>query len=330
MSNNHKALSVDLAHREKHPNADKLEIIRIWGTVPYIANIAEWKDKTVGIFIQPDNLVDTSREEFKGFIKPGKTPGWTKVKTEKIRGYPSMGILIPCPEGTPLDQDFTEQLGVKPYEPDVHETTTRGFCVKAPSGDYPKYDVENYYKYINYFETGEPIVITEKLHGSNCKFLVKDEVLYVGGRTMWHQEDKKLLFWKAFRENPLWEELAKQFNGYCFYGEAVGEQKNFKYGLDQGVMQFKLFDILQPDNTWMGWGMLKTIFNNIPGLTVPVLYEGPFDIETCLTMMSGPSLVAGASHQREGCCIRPQKEQWIEHLGRKHLKFVDPSFINRK
>ena len=63
----------------------------------------------------------------------------------------------------------------------------------------------------------------------------------------------------------------------------------------------------------------------------PLLYAGPFGLETVLALAEGPETVSGTkAHIREGIVIRPQTPRESEEIGRVVLKFVGASYLTRK
>lgn len=114
------------------------------------------------------------------------------------------------------------------------------------------YDVEGYKNYPKVFEAGEPVVVTEKIHGSNARYTFEDDVMYVGSRTLWKSPSAKCVWRDAVEQNPAIEQWCRAHPGYTLYGEVVPTQGNkYRYGCGPGEVRFFLFDILQPDGTWM-------------------------------------------------------------------------------
>ena len=63
--------------------------------------------------------------------------------------------------------------------------------------------------------------------------------------------------------------------------------------------------------------------------TVPILYEGPFDVDAIRKLADGPSTVSGAKNMREGIVILPLKPRHVHGLGRLQLKIVSNAFLEK-
>jgi hypothetical protein len=233
--------------------------------------------------VPPDSLVDVSREEFSFLAVDAKwLPDCTKspagthalVKAKKLRGVVSYGLLVPAPQGLVEGDNAADALNVVHYEPVALTDNgkqkgwaTGGEVAKPPSGVYPKYDVDAFMGYgRKVFVEGEAVYVTEKIHGSNGRYVFKDEVMYCGSRTEWKREfplppeitleeltekignadrakevyeravvnfkPKRNMWWVALDKTPGLRVLCENNPGYTVYGEVYGSvQKGFPYGV---------------------------------------------------------------------------------------------------
>jgi RNA ligase (TIGR02306 family) len=138
---------------EKHPNADKLSVVRVYNFT-VVVNTADWTGVEKAAYVQPDSVMpDTpeyrflkntsslrkEREELWNKLQPdhesdlarddynqkiaaleAKIDANTKhlrITVKKLRGIISMGMLLPAPEGSQIGDDVAEQLGITHYEP---------------------------------------------------------------------------------------------------------------------------------------------------------------------------------------------------------------------
>ncbi len=308
---------------EKHPNADALSIVKIGG-YQCVVRTADWQAGYLATYIPPDSVCpDTPEFKFLGDHR--------RIKARKLRGEISFGLLIPAPYGSKIGQDMAETLGVTHYEPSI-PTSTDGENVGAPPGVYPKYDVENFKspKYRDIIEPGEEVVITEKLHGANARFVFVDGIMYAGSRANWKKYNPINLWWKALEQNPWIEEWCRYYSGLALYGEVFGQVQNLKYGSKSGEIKFRAFDVLE-NGKWMDFAVARDI--DISEQTfphdgwVPVLYIGPFDEKIALELAEGDSDIPGANHYREGVVICPLHERWDYKLGRVQLKIVSGRYL---
>ena len=104
----------------------------------------------------------------------GKLAGSRKnrVKAVKLRGALSQGLVYPVRDGMILGRagaegdTVTDLLELVKYEPPI-PIAMQGE-VRPVHGATLHYDIENVKKYPDEYQAGEPVVITEKLHGSWC------------------------------------------------------------------------------------------------------------------------------------------------------------------
>lgn len=203
MTSTHQAELVKVNLR-KHPNADKLSLIDIYGYT-YVGQTEKWESVAYGIWFCPDTLVDTTRPEFSELLPDAKfnadsTKGgvYARIKAKKLRGVVSYGYMIPAaPEDNIcLGLDILyDKYGAKRYEPPlISQPGKGGFASggevgKAPSCYHVKYDVDSFLRYgKEVFVDGEPVVVTEKIHGANGRWVFHNGEFYCGSRTEWKKE----------------------------------------------------------------------------------------------------------------------------------------------
>lgn len=307
---------------EKHPNADALSIVKVWGFT-VVVKTADWIDKTMGAYIQPDSVVNTQREEFT-FLK-----GHERIKVKKLRGIVSQGLLLPVPEGSKVGDDVAAILDVERYEPPTPLSSGGEDC-PPPDGWKPCFDVESWNRYKHLFKEGEQVVATEKVHGASARYLFQDGIQYCGSRTGWKKEDEKNLWWKAFRNTPSIKAFCEANPGITLYGEVAGQVQDLKYGAKPGEVFFYAFDVWDKSN-WLNFDEYLSLTNtwNVP--RCPIIYTGPYS-EEIQKLAEGKSIVAQAKNIdqiREGIVIRPAIEKTDPEVGRVCLKVVSNSYLER-
>lgn len=172
---------------EKHPDADSLSIVKVWG-FQCVVRTEDWQGTTKAVYVQPDSVLpdlpeyrflkDTSStrkdrdtlakllaeskitsEELATRLEllEAKIDGNTKylrIAARKLRGVWSMGMLLPCPEGKEIGDDCAELLQITHYEPPPEPE--QGVSRRHTGADVgppppvplaPKYDVESAYRY---------------------------------------------------------------------------------------------------------------------------------------------------------------------------------------
>lgn len=298
-----------------HQDADSLSIVNVFGWTVCVRT-EDWKGRTIGAYIPPDSIVDSSRPEFT-FLK-----GHERIKVKKLRGVISQGLLIPAPEGAEIGDDVMERLGIKHYEPPLN-CTTGGQSAPAPAGYHPHYDIERAQRYLHLFTEGELVWITEKIHGANGRFCFDGEKMYCGSRTEWKVERDDVLWWQALKRCPWLEYFCRTHPNITVYGEVFGEVQDLNYGRSLDVM---VFDLLE-NNRWVEPREARVIGNNLQW--VPKIGEIPFNFDDLKYYAEGQSKVNGASHIREGIVVKPIKERTDHEIGRVQVKIVGNGYLMR-
>lgn len=280
------------------------------------------------------------------------------------------GAFISIREG----QDVSDLLGITHYEPEVAaESTAAKSLERSPRRKYPKslkgwfyfilyklglyssngcaaqamdvdlgipvFDVEALKNYRQAFQDGEPVIITEKIHGSNARYVFIDGEFYAGSHYQWKAKGEGI-WWKVAEQHPWIEEWCKANPGSTLYGEVVPTQKGFDYGCKPGETKFFAFAILSTERKWrmpftitvpspssMLFGVL---FEKGIQSVVPIIATGmPFNFEELKRLAEGPSLVENTSHIREGVVVTPVNEREVHRLGRLVLKLVSNAFLEK-
>ena len=334
----------------------------------------------LGAYIPPDSLVPVDRPEFAFLVGQAKHTdpcpysfpaipavfpppkcecgAKVRIKARKLRGEWSMGLLIPAPEGCCVGFDVADLLGVKHYEPPEPNATTGGEAEKAPSTifreitqfgqkmtvlvEIPTYHVEAFRKYGSKVLTpGEPVWVTEKIHGTNGRWVHDGKRYYCGSHTQWKRYDENNLWWKALAGCPALSNFLHMNPGTAVYGEVYGQVQDLKYGCAKNEIRVAVFDILhqgkwvdaidaysfQPNRdgppAWtMPW---VPCFNTFNTPAIDISYE----FDELIKLADGPSMIPGATNVREGIVIKPVRERWHAWCGRVCLKVVSNQYLER-
>ncbi len=193
MSNSTHEVTIVPIELTKHPNADTLSIVNVFGGYTCVVRTQDWQGVALGAYIPPDSVVDTKRQEFDFLATKAKTDGSYRVKASKLRSVVSFGLLVPAPEGSKLGDNVATQLGVTHYEPPMPGEqkaglVTGGEVAKGPNVYSPKYDLDAFRKYHRLLILGEKVWITEKIHGANARYMFDGVQMHCGSRTEWKKE----------------------------------------------------------------------------------------------------------------------------------------------
>lgn len=249
-------------------------------------------------------------------------------------------LALAAAEGT----DFAERLGIVKWVPPIPPTMSGD--VEAAPDLLPWVDIENIQRYPGIFEPGEPVILTEKLHGSACllTYVADEERVYVsskgfGSKSLALTEDPRNLYWRAVRAHGVPEaaaRLAERLGARRIgvfaevYGAGV---QDLTYGADgrRDTLGYAVFDVSAEIDGVVRWlDAAELLDGELP--LVPRLFEGPYDSERILEIATGRETVSGrALHLREGVVIRPAVERYSPVTGGRAIaKAVSGAYLTRK
>jgi RNA ligase (TIGR02306 family) len=339
-----------------HPNADKLDLIRVkgWDT---IVKRDQFKVDDSVIFIPPDAIVPAAvHQGLKITNYCAELPkssqdaidGKRRVKAARLRGVPSYGtvmsldelylILGEKPSYSISNTDFAHLLGITKYEPPIKSTQGD---VERDSPQFHRYtDIENWRNYPDVFKDGEQVVITEKIHGTNCRLGycldTKDETWkFMAGS---HRTRRKEgLYWEPFEWYPVLKEMITYLHEQndnkpvVIFGEIFGAGvQDMNYGLAK--KDFRIFDIAI-NGTYLDFSIAEACcrFYDIP--FVPILYIGGYSEEIINQFTDGQAFQTDENTKfkgREGCVIKSYIEDEDTLIGRKILKSISCDYLDRR
>ena len=336
-------------------NADNLEvaIIKGWSC---IVQKGKYKPGDHVVFIPPDSVIP---EEMIKKYELDYLKGGGRVTTIKLRGQISQGIALQVPtkdSGKPykLGANLADTFGIKKYEPTIKIPIKYGFMDKKKKKNrndkFHKYtDIENLNHYPSIFTKDDVVVITEKIHGTNfragmvpintktiigkLKYLIgkKYEFVY-GSRNM----QLKNYSQKTFYQSNVYAIISRRYNldkiipsGVVLYGEIYGKGiQDLDYGED-GI-DLVIFDVME-GGKYMSTTDASAIVKKLGLRSVPILYIGYYVDDVGKKFADGNSVMSKTSQIREGCVIKPYKQEEIDRkIGRKILKSINQEYLCRK
>jgi RNA ligase (TIGR02306 family) len=308
---------------EKHENADTLSIAKVYGW-NCVVRTDDFKNATLGAYIPLDSIVPDQPEW--GFLK-----GHRRIRTSKLRGIISQGLLVPARPHWKLGDNVAEELGIVKYEQSEPPISLgqNDDQVSAPSTFYKYTDIENWKNYPNIINDGEDVVVTEKLHGSNWRAAILDDVFYVGTHRTARKYNPDNIYWKVAIKYDIEKKLRAAFpsdNGaFILYGEVFGRVQDLRYGLNNDV-DLRIFDVFS-GGRYYDYEYLLRLCDELSLPTVPILYHGPFNNDV-LKLANGQAFQGG--HIREGVVVKPVIERWDKEVGRVILKCISDDYLLRK
>lgn len=187
----------------------------------------------------------------------------------------------------------------------------------------PVYDIKSRKNYNGVFIEGERVKVTEKIHGSNARYIFLDGVMYAGSRQLWKSASSNCIFRRALKELPWIEEWCRSHEGHVLWGEVTPTQGEYKYGSDNP--QFFVFDVRLPDGKWAEED--SELIIQLQAHAVPTLYCGPYDELVINKLVEGKSTLD--KHLREGVVIKTVPERHVRGVGRAQLKVVSNAFLEK-
>lgn len=272
----------------------------------------------------------------------------------KLRGEPSFGLAIDVPPelaDMPDETDVSAEFGAAKYQPPAR-VGQKDAADNHPL--FPRYtDIEDLRSYPNVFNSGSHVVVSEKIHGTNCRvgFVRNDDGSIenmAGGRTLRRldpaegitdPEDRA----KARESHTYWHpwsipgvsRLMREldYGGHkqaILFGEIYGRGVQF-YNYGRKNIGFTAFDLMI-DSEYVGYRDFIWFMNEYEIDRVPALYVGLFDMQRIIGLSNGETkMTDDRTHGREGVVIRPYfKEVRHEVIGRPVLKCVGDEFTFSK
>ncbi|MEU6369732.1 RNA ligase (ATP) [Streptomyces sp. NPDC046931] len=335
----------------EHPNADALELAQV-GLYRAVVAKGQYRTGDSAVYIPEQSVLPAALIEELGLT--GRLAGSTsdRVKAVRLRGELSQGIVCRPRALADLDlaraaaegTDFAEVLGITKWVPPIPPTMS-GEVEPAP-GLLPWVDIENLQRYPDIFAPGEPVVLTEKLHGSACllTYVADEDRVYVsskgfGAKSLALKEDPRNLYWRAVRGHGVPEaaaRLAERLGArrVGIFAEVYGAGvQDLTYGADgrRDTLGYAVFDVSAEIGGTPRWlDPVDVLAGELP--LVPRLYEGPYDLPRVLECATGRETVSGREmHLREGVVIRPVTERYSPVTGGRAIaKAVSPAYLTRK
>ncbi|MFI7414171.1 RNA ligase (ATP) [Streptomyces sp. NPDC049627] len=335
----------------EHPNADALELAQV-GLYRAVVAKGAYRTGEAAVYIPEQSVLPAGLIEELGLT--GRLAGSRsdRVKAVRLRGELSQGIVCRPKALADVDlaraaadgTDFAELLGITKWVPPIPPTMS-GEVESAPDL-LPWVDIENIQRYPDILTPGEPVVLTEKLHGSACllTYVAGEDRVHVsskgfGAKSLALREDPRNLYWRAVRGHGVAEVAARVAERLGarrvgIFGEVYGAGvQDLTYGADgrRDTLGYAVFDVSVEVDGQVRWlDAAQVLDGELP--LVPRLFEGPYDIERVLEVASGRETVSGRElHLREGVVIRPVVERYSAVTGGRAIaKAVSPAYLTRK
>lgn len=347
----------------EHPNADLLELAQV-GLFRAVVGKGQFQDGDYALYIPEQAVLPDELIEELGLT--GKLAGSAKnrVKAVRLRGELSQGIVcrpamlnVIWKAWTAKDferelaepQDFAEDLGIVKWVPPI-PVGMAGEVESAP--ELIRWiEIENIKRYPDVFKPGEPVVATEKVHGTCCLYTYDAETGQewvsskgFGGKNLALKPSEANLYWRAVRQYKL-REVAR---GIAYsdgvkviglFGEVYGKGvQDLHYGADAGrdeTLGYVLFDVKIVLESGQSFWVIPERVEQISRLgavpMVPMVYRGPYDYALLNAFANVKESKLDPETLREGVVVRSVVERHSDVLGGRAIaKFVSDAYLERK
>lgn len=338
---------IRLTSIEPHPNADKLELAVV-GDYRCVVGKSVYSPGDLVAYIPEGSILPESVLDNLGLRGSTLLAGSerNRVKAIRLRGALSQGVCYPVPSGVSgpewsEGQDVAAILGVTKWEPPI-PTHMAGELANVGTEHTVHYDIDNVKWFPGAITEGEPVVMTEKIHGTWTQLGVMPE-----GKSS-HPEvgdvvvtskghgDKGLAFKNnEANHNNLYMRVARYLDirsrvkrvrdagllpadqPVFVLGETFGIQ-DLKYGASSSkdeTLGFRIFDIFvgvpqRGRGFYLDDGRLDDVCAALGIPRVPIIYRGPFSKDVMLQHTAGKETVTGLQqHMREGVVVKPIVER---------------------
>jgi RNA ligase (TIGR02306 family) len=316
----HSVNIIEISKVLPHDKAERLEIVPVNGWQAVVKK-GQFRPGDRAIYIEPDYTVPTARPEFSFLAREGRDRH--RLKAVRLRGVLSFGLLIPVPDDLadmPVGGDVMASLGIERYEPPIKLAGSD----ELPHDQHPnvyssKFDVESQKRFPSVFQPGEPVIVTEKIHGANARYLWSNGIFYIGSRGQWLKPDVDHAWKRAADNDSRVMAWCEAHPNVVLYGEVYGSVQSLRYGHNRGRVSFAAFAALDAGE----WVDIGSLIDDASLPTVPLVYRGPYG-DHLFDLAEQDSTVPGAEpgHMREGVVIVPERERRHEELGRVVLKHI--------
>ncbi|MFD9073045.1 RNA ligase (ATP) [Streptomyces lasiicapitis] len=334
-----------------HPNADALELAQV-GLYRAVVAKGAYRTGESALYIPeqavlPADLIDELG--LTGRLAGGRAD---RVKAVRLRGELSQGIVcrpraladVDLARAADDGTDFAERLGITKWVPPIPPTMS-GDVESAPDL-LPWVDIENLQRYPDVFAPGEPVTVTEKLHGSACllTYVADEGRVHVsskgfGSKSLALKENPLNLYWRAVLGHDVpgaAARLAARLGArrVGVFGEVYGSGvQDLHYGADgrRDTLGYAVFDVAVEVDGAVRWlDAAEALAGELP--LVPRLYAGPYDPAAVLDLASGRETVSGRDlHLREGVVVRAAPERYSPVTGGRAIaKVVSGAYLTRK
>ena len=315
-----------------HPNAERLELAHVKGWQCVVPK-GKYAAGDLVTYVPPDSVMPVELSDRLGITKYLSNG---RVRCARLRGEPSFGVIMDRENAQwPESHDVSGWYGITKYLPPVRATV--GDAEPAHPLFVSYSEIENLRNFPEVIAEGEEVVVSEKIHGTNCRV---GQVQYNGAMT-WMAGSKGVrrkmlagealaadLYWHPYSQQSvrnLIEACAASARQVILFGEVYGKVQSLRYGVANGIA-FRAFDLLV-DGKYVDHAPFNDLCLTHGVERAPVVYRGPFSLERIKQLAEGDSTLPGANNIREGVVVKPVVERLDPKIGRVVLKYIGDGYL---
>lgn len=330
-----------------HPikNADKIEEVCIDGW-SVVAQKGIHNEGDTVLFFEIDSFLPESDERFESFMQFGVKQfngvRGHRVKTKKLRGVYSQGVIIPVSEFPEIevdfDKDFAEEVGVVKWEKSEvtgytgdTKGTFPGFLVKSDQDR-----IQNVYGKLVRDYVDEIFVGTLKMDGSSVTVFYDEsgDELGICSRNqqlkldMGQPLDQQGKFIEGASRSGLFDKVMKLNRIYggswAIQGELVGPgiQGNFEKFDQYQVFAYNIFDI--DSHKFVNYTDFAQMSEKVELVCVPVVYDD------CEILKEGMSKIIKMADGKGLQCSYREGIVWKQVYGNKQFKAISNKYLDKE
>lgn len=138
---------------------------------------------------------------------------------------------------------------------------------------------------------------------------------------------KQNMWWRILRENEELQKFVQDNPDTIVWGEVIGVQKGFNYGLKPGEVSYRAFDMSQ-HGRWLDFQEARDLGKDLKW--VRTIHENfVFSMEKLIEFVQNMPVYDNVGFYEEGIVINTPKERWNSWTHRTKMKLINPKYLEK-